>query len=901
MAKGDAAITRVPPALFEPLSHLGLLPRTPLASPSCDVLQCHLGSCLCPGVFKPSKWGHRTRPVQGCDESDDAEDDAEWLPGEASDDDEDDGSRGSRKRKRAPAKHGGTSNSVTSEPIYREKVKLAGARFRKELRVDEDAIACRSHAKDILGVAKLSPWPIPLQADVYGAIRGLDYRSIGRLKPHLDDWDQWVVATSETFNMLIRRDVKPLLQAKLPTLHEFVQVSPQQILAFSKRARGTMVVQDILEYLKAIAIEEENEALGDVILFSVGKLRPFDGGQPSSFKLPEGQPGLTGKLLFDFCTGRSHTGMPTPRTSLIWIDLGVRLPFDIDDEDGKVSWPLWEKRSNANLRADPAVFSGRMKIKPCAMQGYDKAGWVTVRWPTAQGQHESLNTWLKHQVLQGLADESAAAAAAAAEAAGEEGVGVDGAAEAAGADGVPPFGADVLEGNSLIWLRPIHAVETGELTILDLYILLLPVTKATMYNSFRHEEAEWINGGSPSFPPASLAPLYTITKILKNLYGPYLRGEDGADPAKSFGQHLLQNDHYSRYEFAFNFRSTIGVKLPPPSETVSMLARALQAVATRAFPLDTVTVSEGQWSDQVSESLKSLCEVLEAVPAVGPLNEHTGKRMRLPISLLDMPEAARIELLGRAAMLRLDVGDTKALDRGGKDSQNCEVQRHLDEWLAQLEAAEKATELLKANGGTAAGLAAEAANRRELINEIVEKRSYICKKGKNTGKRLPKDTSRAKLRAEIKNWNKKFFVSRAVMERYDSDRLKQQGNAIELIRILAAAEVDERIARAKRAASAQRGELRGRGTGENLPCGIRPDLSREERHQELIWCADKDDSHLRSWVEHLHVGRTSEDQEEWDPDASESCAADPEDEPGGAQDEGQDSMLEDLFDDLPMW
>ena len=826
------------------------------------------------------------------------------MPGEASDDDEDDGSQRNTKRRKRRHKERGSRSDVTGEPIYKAKVKLAGATWRKELRVDEDGFVCKSHTRDILGVSKRSPWPLPIQANVYGATQGLDFRTLSRIKPHFaDDWDQWVLATSDTFTMLMRHAVKAKLQRKLPQFHEFVQISHQPILAFAKRARGTMVLQDLLEYVQSIVIEEQDEELGDVILFSVGKLRPFDGGEPLSFHPPEDQPGLTGKLWYDFCTGRTHTDVPTPRTSLVWIDLGVRVPFEVDN-DGVTSWPLWEKRSSANVRADPPIFSGRVEVTPCAMQGYDKAGWVKVKWPKAHGQHESLNDWLKHQVLEGLAAEIAERAA---EAAGEEDAGGDGtAAEAAGEGGVAALGANILEGNSPVWLRPIIAIESGELTVLDLYILLLPVTKATMYNSFRHESAEWIDGGSPAFPPKSLAPLFAIIHILKGHYGPYLRGEDGADPEEGFGSYLAINDHYSRYEFMFNFQS-IGVRQPPTSETVSKLARALQAVVTRAFPLDIVTVSAGQWSDQVSQSLELLSDLLEEVPRVGPLNEHTGQRKRLQLSLADMPESVQIEWHGRGAMLRLDIGDTKALVKGGKYSQNCGAKRYLDDWLAQLEAAQRANELLKANGGTAAGLAAEAANRRELINEIVEKRSYICKKGKNTGKRLPKDTSRAKLRTEIDAWNRKFFVSRAAMARYASDRLTQQGGAIALIRMLAAATVDERIARTKRVANAQRGELRGQGTGENLPCDIRPDLSREDRHQELMKCSEKDDSHLRTWVEDLHVGRSSEDQEEWDPDATESCGQEGREEGEDTVDDAQDggaggdggARMEDLFEDPP--
>ena len=844
--------------------------------------------------------------------SSDDEDDPEWQADEASEEDERDEAPSGRRAQKRQKKQGGSISQTAGEPLHRAKVQLHGTRFRPELRTDEDGIYCYSNTNDMLAVSKLSPWPIPLQGRVYGATQLLDPRAINRIRPYLDNPDDWVVATAETFTMLIQARARPKLAARLPRFHEFVLLSRHPLLAFNKRNRGALVLQDLLEHLKAIAIEEGDEELGDVLLFQVGGLRPFDGGIPSTMAPPEGQPGLTGKLFYDFCTGRSHTGVATRRTALMWIDIGVQVPFEMDD-DGKAIWPLWQRRTRANMQADPPVFGGQLSLQTCAMHGHDNAGWVTVRWDNSRrSSEEKFNEWLRRQVLEGLAaervEERAAAAGAAEGAAGEEG-----AADAeptTAEDGIAALGPDILEGNSPIWLRPIVALEQEPpvLTMLDLYILMLPVSKATLYWSFRHEWAEWIDGGggspfSTSFPPKSLAPLHNLVHHLKEAYGPYLNGEDGADPERLFGDLLTERGHYSRHEITYNFRS-IGVRLPPDSVTVSRLARALQAVIKRAVPLDSVPMSEERWVQHVSESLELLSELLDKVPRIWK-DKDSGESKPMPLSLSDMPESVQIEWLGRAGHLRLDVGDTSAHDQSG-NNQMCYAKRYVADWRAQLANADWSKELLEIDGCSEACLLTEGADRRRRINDLVKSRTHICKKGPEKGRRVPnkkhpdggKQTV-AKLRAEVRKWNDRL--------KRGADVLRQHGTKMELIRQWATATVDEENARARRVANGRRGELRGAGRGEKLPCDIPPDLSSEDRHEELVKCAMMDETHLASWVEDLQEGRTDEDQMEWDPDAPDD-QDDPEPEEDeelelggeGNEGEGEGSGLGNIFNDLPL-
>ena len=260
---------------------------------------------------------------------------------------------------------------------------------------------------------------------------------------------------------------------------------------------------------------------------------------------------------------------------------------------------------------------------------------------------------------------------------------------------------------------------------------------------------------------------------------------------------------------------------------------------------------------------------LDEVPTV-LVNKETAERKPIPVSFSDMPESIQTEWLGRAALLRLDIGDTKALDDNGR-SQSCQVKRYFDNWIAQMEAAKKAKELLAADGCTAECVASKAEDRRKRINAIIDERSYICRKGKDKGKRKPKaGFTRAKLRAEIKAWNARTVASRSSGSRRKSDDISTHGSPLELIRRLAAAKVDARLAEAQRIARTPRGELRGAGRGETLPCDIRPDLPAEERHQQLVECAEKDATHLKTWVEDLHEGRSREEQDEWDSAADDS-------------------------------
>lgn len=824
----------------------------------------------------------------------DSESGSEWEPEsgqESNDDDRDyvEGSNGKRKRRGIKK----SSNIQISEPIYKAKVKLTGEKFRKELPVDNDGCLCHSSATDLLAVGKASPWPIPIQAHVYPATQGIFHRMMGRVRPYLENEDDWVLLTDEHFTMFIKRAALPKLKAYMPGWHEFVRINRQgSSMAFRKRKRGTIVLQNLLEFLKAITEEEGSGDMGDVVFFQVGDLRPFDGGEPSSMHPPEGQPELTGKMLYDFCSGRSV--VRTYRTWLLWVDLGVHTPFSVDD-GGKVSWPVWQRRTHAALHADPPVFFGsRVKITTCAMHGTDEAGWATVRWNDHRDYTEKYNLYMKRMVLEALAQQ-AADQAATTEEAGQEHEGEE--------QYVNPelFLSNIELGEDIFWMKPVLALEAGAMTVLDFYILLLPVSKITLYWSFRHEWQEWIDGDSPTFPPKSLAPLHTLTQLLKEEYGPYLKPQADTSPERLLGSLLSRHDHYARTEVTYDFRS-IGVTRPPTSITVSKMARALEAVLERAVPIDAMPMHEEQWVNRVSRSLSLLSDMLEKVPTIRD-SERPGEFKKLHISMADMPESVRIEWIGRGANLRSDIGETTAFDQATPSTrQICLTKKYQDDWLLQLENAARAKELLAADSCSAACGATKAAERRSRIKAIVDTRSAICKKGKNKGRRMPKKGQTVeKLRAEIKAWNNKYFLSRAVFARYKEDRVSTHGSGMELIRRIASAVVDGQIASAQRVAGTQRGELRGVGCNEILPCDIRPNLSREERHQELVKCAEKDKSHLVTWVEELWDGRRPEDQEEWDSDAeSEADEDDVGTAQGGADPGAEEAFVTGIFDEVPL-
>ena len=76
-----------------------------------------------------------------------------------------------------------------------------------------------------------------------------------------------------------------------------------------------------------------------------------------------------------------------------------------------------------------------------------------------------------------------------------------------------------------------------------------------------------------------------------------------------------------------------------------------------------------------------------------------------------------------------------------------------------------------------------------------------------------------------------------------------------MLRRLAEATVDAKIVEAA-SKDVRRGELRGVGTGEKLPCEIRADLSEADRHQALVVCAEKDGDHILRWAEYRRERRT---------------------------------------------
>ena len=710
---------------------------------------------------------------------------------------------------------------------------LRGVEYDPGWPVDNDGLVCRTTSDDVLNVGLRSGLAVPLASRVALATNNLGPRAYNRAKQGLEVPGDWVLATGIEWSLFMRRAALAPLRAELPRLGEYVTISNNPTLAFAKRSRGPLRFRKLMEALSFVAAKTGRPELSHITFILLGDLDPMSGtflGQPAG--VPH-----SGAALWDFCAGYDAT----QNTSMRWADVGVRRTLT-PDATGGVGWLQWERRPYAARQGMPSMWNNRLVSTFCAMCGAP-SGWVTLTYDDRPAVHDvPMNVRLGRRALQGALD-------------------------ATPPEQHPELLRGWARGLPDFWLIPVKAMADGEVTELDALILICAIKKATFYTSWRHELAEFTG----NFPPKTLAPLATVVSVLQQQYGQYLEPTQPVDgdvtPEQSFGSMLLDHSHYDRIEFTFDFNMLEGVERPPNADTVAKMARAAAALPTHVWPIDAVRLSSETWVERLSQQLHQLKEVFEHLP-------HEDRSM----SLHAMPLSVQVEVQGRSARLRIAIGDTSARDSHGT-TRNCVAVRYVRLWTIQLKDAKLATGLLRLNSCAAVCLRDKIRRRQRLVEKAMSR----CLKeqcGLGGKQQFEPECTVERLRDDIRAWNSRHRPKPPLVIR---------GTKLVLVRRLAEAGVDLKMASAAAAAGIPRGELRGLGAGEKLPCGIRPDLSPAARHQALVVCADKDAGHLSRWVQHRREVRgrcrAGDDEGEEHPEGAEEGV------PGGGQEwEGESDV-----------
>ena len=271
------------------------------------------------------------------------------------------------------------------EPVS-PKVDMTFCAHDPNRRVDLDAIAGQTTANALLQHERSATGPvshgrgraISLPHKVYLARlweRGAQ-RLWHRLQPHMDS-DTWILCTSETYTLFVRRSVCPALMHQLPDLGEFVGPALGKQagrVVFDKRARGAITLTTLLAALQKAASEAMDEQLEEVVFVSFADRLPLANYPLNEDGVsPEAPLGLTGARLLDFF------GQHLDRsTCLFFADVAVHESLRFD-ENGDVVWSLLAKRSREERRGRKAVVDlGASEMDQYNQHGMS-AGWMKLR------------------------------------------------------------------------------------------------------------------------------------------------------------------------------------------------------------------------------------------------------------------------------------------------------------------------------------------------------------------------------------------------------------------------------------------------------------------------------------------------------------------------------------------
>ena len=194
-----------------------------------------------------------------------------------------------------------------------------------------------------------------------------------RLQHHMA-FATWILCTSESFMLFIKRDVVQLLMRKLYNLGEFVRPAEGHSVdkvVFAKRKRGPIGTHSLLAALEQVALEQGDESLQYVVYVTVGDRLPLHNYPLPSPMAPLGH---AGARLLDYFG--QH---PKSSTHLLFVDVAVHGPLYHDTATGDTTWPLFLKRSRAERLARPAA----VNLYPSEMDQYNQhgmdGGWMKVR------------------------------------------------------------------------------------------------------------------------------------------------------------------------------------------------------------------------------------------------------------------------------------------------------------------------------------------------------------------------------------------------------------------------------------------------------------------------------------------------------------------------------------------
>jgi len=441
-------------------------------------------------------------------------------------------------------------------------------------------------------------------------------------------------------------------------------------------------------------------------------------------------------------------------------------------------------------------------------------GWLTIRYrdprrsndvdeedalpPDDSGTLQPMNEIIFNAALEGLATET----------------------EASGGD-VDNERSKCLAGHDDIWLSVAKAIEKKEVQRWHALMLAAPVISTKFYFSFHHEATEWVSG---DFPPTTLEAIYSFLNVLNADYGGYLDGTDGEPSSRRFADLLRGNQHYNRMEFRVSF-ARIGVR-PPRASTVARMMQALAVLAEHVWPIESLEFKGDWWTRDVALRMHELTSQLHAIPL-------RDRKMGLRFI---QPRAGAVELLGRAALLWLAVGETAA------DSQPCGLKKYPRDMRAMWQSSSNAKSAIQQEGIVAA--AERAASRNARVAAIVNERvREVYVKARGTIKKARDGINRKIMRQEVQAWN---AVHRTTF------KVTQNGaTVVELIERLAAARVDYEMSMqdtvATRTHSHGQSPYIGGAAG-TMPCNIRPNLPSALRHHALVMCADEDSTSALRWA-----------------------------------------------------
>ena len=249
------------------------------------------------------------------------------------------------------------------------RVAMADGLQATDMMVDLDAIAGQTSASALLAHVRGGGRAVTLPLKVYLATkweRG-NQRLWRRLQHHVA-YKDWILCTSETFTLFIRRAACPALLELLPDLGEFVGCALGKLegrVAFASRARGAILTSTLLAALAKVAVDELDERLGHLIYVTVADRLPLAGyaldEDGVSLLAPFGHVGAD--LLDYFGQHRD------PDTHLFFVDVAARVPLS-SNAVNDTWWQLYRKRSRADRATRPAV----VNLGDSEIDQYDQHG-----------------------------------------------------------------------------------------------------------------------------------------------------------------------------------------------------------------------------------------------------------------------------------------------------------------------------------------------------------------------------------------------------------------------------------------------------------------------------------------------------------------------------------------------